>query len=84
MPRPRVSPEARSAQQRELEPIFRYMEEHGIKLVWLASRIGMSSARLSNYRRGKHRPPPGTVERLIVALGSPPELARPPPRAPPR
>lgn len=56
---------------RDLDPLYRYLKQHGVSQVWLASQLGMSKNNIMNYFRGLVTPPPLFLERACAVLDIP-------------
>ncbi len=65
----------RRQREMDLRPLFVYLEDHGIKQTWLATRLRMNKAKLTNIKTGLVIAPKGFVEIACAELGiSPREL----------
>src|SRR5260370_10722290 len=61
----------------ELDPLYRYLLEHGVQLAWLAGQLGMTRGYLVQMFRGQMAPPPGFIERAAEVLEIPVARVRP-------
>src|SRR5258708_4570630 len=60
-----------------LDPLYRYLLEHGVQLAWLAGQLGMTRGYLVQMFRGQMAPPPGFIERAAEVLEIPVARVRP-------